>query len=583
MPESLFGLTLLRPWWLLLWLPGAWLVWQLYRRGRSSQQWQRLISARLQPWLLEQQANSQRQGRYWLLGLGWSLAILILGGPAWETDEQVLLNDRSALVMVLDVSRQMLANDLLPNRLQLAQRKIHDISQRHADSQLGLVVYAGSAHRVTPLTTDAQTLRAMVDSLHPEIMPRDGQRLDLALELARESLDKLPPDSSHVLLITAGLPEAQQEQLQRHASELGSRLVILGVGSAEGAPIPVSDGGFMRQSDGRIMLSRLDAPALASIARRHGAGYHGLTLDDTDIDYLLGDLFQSSERLPDPRRSLADQGHWLLLLLVPLAALGARRGLLVVLLAVLWLPAPAAASWWQDLWQRRDQQAMQLLEREQPAAAAERFEHPAWRAWAWHAADDYARAADAWAQLVAEAPENPDYHFNHGTSLALAGRYTAALEAFEQALTRAPDHQAARHNRNRVEAYLENLQQENPTDPGETDEDTGQASETVKDSDQANDEKPSTADLSADSEPAGSLPNETATSPSESSATAAENGKAQDSSQADDRQPGTEHQPRTNTREQAAQRRWLDEIDDNPGELLRRKFRHEYQLMQESP
>ncbi len=584
MPDSLLGLTLLRPWWLLLWLPAIWLAWRLYRNHRRGQQWQRVISPKLQPWLLQQPDTRQRRGRYWLIGLGWCLAVLILSGPAWETEDHRLLNDRSALVMVLDVSRQMLANDLPPNRLKLAQRKIHDISQRHADSQLGLIAFAGSAHRVTPLTTDAQTLRAMVDGRHPDMMPRDGQRLDLALELARATLDQLPPDSSRLLLITAGLPAEQQSLLQQQASELGSRLIILGVGSADGAPLPLPEGGFMRDEDGRILLSRLDAPALASLARRHGAGYHGLTLDDSDIDYLLSDLFQSGERSTDHSRRLADQGHWLLLLLLPLAALGARRGLLVVLLGVLWLPTPAAASWWQDLWQRPDQQAMQLLTEGQPAAAAERFEHPAWRAWAWHAEGDYARAAAAWARLIAQAPDNPDYHFNHGTSLALAGRYTAALEAFEQALTRAPNHQAARHNRARVEAYLESLQQDSEPDPQEQTTDA-----------ERNDEQPDAASgngqNTAETLPDPVTPTDDGDGTSDTERSAPSASPATPETATDSSEPTTADTPastagqpaRSLTREQEAQRRWLQEIDDNPGELLRRKFRHEYQLMQESP
>ncbi|MCL5041189.1 MAG: VWA domain-containing protein [Gammaproteobacteria bacterium] len=584
MPDSLFGLTLLRPWLLLLWLPAIWLVWRLYRNHRTGQQWQRLISPDLQPWLLQQPANSQRRGRYWLLGMGWSLAILVLSGPAWETQEHSLLNDRSSLVMVLDVSRQMLANDLPPNRLQLAQRKIHDISQRHADSQLALIAFAGSAHRVTPLTTDVQTLRAMVDSLHPDIMPRDGQRVDLALELARETLDQLPPDSSRLLLITAGLPAEQQRLLQQQASELGSRLVILGVGSADGAPLPLAEGGFMRDIDGSILLSRLDAPALASLARRHGAGYHGLTLDDSDIDYLLSDLFQSGERIRDQNRRLADQGHWLLLLLIPLAAVGARRGLLVLMLAVLWLPAPAAASWWQDLWLRPDQQAMQLLADEQPAAAAERFEHPGWRAWAWHADGDYARAAAAWARLIAESPDNPDYHFNHGTSLALAGRYTAALEAFEQALTRAPEHQAARHNRARVEAYLESLQQDDEDEPQAQQPEPAEADDTQLppgDNDTEASEPPTATD-SAPEQVADNPDGDAGTAASSDVETTAASTSADTADSLDSARPRTPP-GRSLTREQEAQRRWLQEIEDNPGELLRRKFRHEYQLMQESP
>ncbi|TVP92160.1 MAG: hypothetical protein EA348_02560, partial [Pseudomonadaceae bacterium] len=246
-----------------------------------------------------------------------------------------------------------------------------------------------------------------------------------------------------------------------------------------------------------------------------------------------------------------------------------------------WMPVPAAASWWQDLWQRPDQQAMQLLAQEQPGAAAERFEHPGWRAWAWHADGDYARAASAWARLIAETPDNPDYHFNHGTSLALAGRYTAALEAFEQALTRAPDHQAARHNRARVEAYLESLKPEEDADPQDqaTDADTHQEqTQTPNDSGQDATEPLPEAGTSPENGTDAGGPSETA--PDASSAAPEVTAEPATAEPQPIPLTGTE---RSMTREQEAQRRWLQEIDDNPGELLRRKFRHEYQLMQESP
>ena len=113
---------------------------------------------------------------------------------------------------------------------------------------------------------------------------------------------------------------------------------------------------------------------------------------------------------------------------------------------------------WQDLWQRPDQQASQLLQEGKSAEAASRFEDPQWRAWALLQSGDYQAAADAWGALASAEPSNANYHFSQGTALALAEDYQAALQAFEAALTQAPDHTAARHNRQLVEAYLASLE-----------------------------------------------------------------------------------------------------------------------------
>ena len=563
MSDPLTGFTLLRPFWLLLILPALWLVFALYRRGQDAGQWQRLISPELQPWLLARQRGKGHRGRYLLLAIGWCLAIVVLSGPAWQSSDQTVRNDRSALVILLDVSSHMLASDPPPSRLQQAQRKVRDISQQYAGSQIALIAYAGSAHQVVPLSTDARTLHALVDSLHPDIMPATGQRLDLGLRQARRLLDALPPERSHLLLLTPGIDPQQLDSLRQHAAELGPRLLILGIGSAEGAPLPAADGGFSRDADGGILLSRLDAPALASIARRHGGGYHGLTLDDTDIDYLLHDLFQAGEQVPDNQSRLSDQGHWLLLLLVALTALGARRGLLPCLLLVLWLPPQAQANWWQDLWLRPDQQASRLLAEGQPEAAARRFQDPAWQAWALYASGDYEAAADAWGQLVNTHPDQVDYHFNHGTALALAGRYTAALEAFEQTLTRAPEHQAARHNRNRVEAYLESLQQQQPDAATALETDT-----TTPDNTDSQQITPEQAADTTDARPDSAATDSPADAPASTGDSAAET------------IPGLS-EPLPQASEPVSPRRWLDEIEDNPGELLRRKFRHQFNLSQE--
>ncbi|MEJ6656646.1 MAG: VWA domain-containing protein, partial [Pseudomonas sp.] len=371
MPD-LFGLSFARPLWLLALLPAAVVLVLLYQRGWRRSGWEQLLPARLHVWLLQQHPGGSHAWRFIALGLTWTLAILALAGPMMNSvGEPQRLSD-NALVIVLDVSRNMLSDDLAPNRLQRAKHKIRTVMQDYPDTQLALIAFAGSAHRVTPLSQDRATMSSLLTALEPDIMPADGQNLDMALTLARQMLADQPQSSSQVLLLTSGLDSAERDALASHAKELGGQLAILGIGTATGAPVPLPDGGFMRDSEGRILLPRLNTQQLAAVARQHGSRYHGLSIGNRDLDYLLQRPRLDASTHTSDRRLPVDQGHWLVLLLLPLAALGARRGWLGVLLIAALLPPPAQAFSWADLWQRPDQQAMQLLEQQQPDAAAKR-------------------------------------------------------------------------------------------------------------------------------------------------------------------------------------------------------------------
>src|SRR5690606_4781029 len=151
------------------------------------------------------------------LGLTWTLAILALAGPVVNSVGEPRRLSDSALVIVLDVSRNMLSDDLAPNRLQRAKHKIRTVMQDYPDTQLALVAFAGSAHRVTPLSQDRETMSRLLTALEPDIMPADGQNLDLALTLARQMLADRPQSSSQVLLLTSGLDSAERDALARHA------------------------------------------------------------------------------------------------------------------------------------------------------------------------------------------------------------------------------------------------------------------------------------------------------------------------------------------------------------------------------
>src|SRR5690606_33107719 len=234
---ELLGLSFARPLWLLVLPPAAIVLVLLYQRGWRQSGWEQLLPASLRPWLLQQHPGGSHALRFALLGLTWTLAILALAGPVMDSTNQPRRLPDSAVVMVLDVSRNMLSDDLAPDRLQRAKHKIRSLMQDYPDSQLGLVAFAGSAHRVSPLSRDRNTLRSLLTALDPEIMPIDGQNLDQAMVLARQMLSGHPQSTSQILLLTSGLDSPEREVLASHARELGAQLAILGIGTASGAPV----------------------------------------------------------------------------------------------------------------------------------------------------------------------------------------------------------------------------------------------------------------------------------------------------------------------------------------------------------
>ncbi|UAW97079.1 VWA domain-containing protein [Halopseudomonas nanhaiensis] len=585
--------SLARPAWLLAILPAVAVCWLLYQRSQRRSGWEAILPSAMQPRLLQRVASDRPRGRYLLLGCAWLLAIIALAGPSWSVPYKGDSTNHAAIVLVMEVTPAMLATDVTPSRLQRARHKVHDVIRLAADHRLALVAYAGSAHRVTPLSHDRSTLTNLLGALEPAIMPAEGNSLDAALTLAREMIADLPPASSQILLLTSSSNREQLDVLDRHAAELGPQLAILGIGTQAGAPVPNVDGGFQRDTAGRILVPRLDSQALAAVVRRHGGAYHRVTTTDDDLEQLLS-LRQSPGAVQQGQQLVSrEQGHWLLLLLLPIAALGARRGWLGVAVLIGVLPAPVEAAW-ADWWQRPDQQGAVLLEQRRPLEAAERFEDPAWKAWSLYQAKRFPAAVDAYADVVAREPENAAHHFHYGTALTMAERYEAALEAFEQALTRDPEHEAARHNRSKVEALLEALREQarqsgTDTPPGEGESDdrgdgSGDERETQSSQDSAA-QDPSPQDTnaaddsaqqrSAESGEAGGDP--VAGSAQDADAASSMNGGESGSGAATIDPVAAARQ----TEQAQALRQWLEEIPDNPAELLRRKFLYQHMQQQQ--
>ncbi len=482
----------IRPLWLLALLPLGMLAWRLARQGGGDNPWQRTVDPALLPLLMIGGAGGGRPGMLRLLVAGWTLAALALAGPTWQRKPQPVFQTGAARVVVLDLSTSMQATDLKPSRLERARFKVEDVLALGQEGQTGLVVYAGDAFAVAPLTRDANTVSALLRVLGPDLMPVQGSRADLGLLEAEKLMQQAGLSSGQVLLIADGVDPEHAAAARDAAARLrghGYRVSVLGVGTAQGAPVADAQGQFMRDAAGQPALARLDAAALQDVARAGGGQYQSVTDSGDALRTLLETDGQALiDPSQDPAGAMAtawvEQGPWLVLLLLPLAALAFRRGALIAdapaaavppsrprpgrpagqvlpLLALglvgtmAALPTPVRASPWQDAWQRPDQQAAAALAAGDYAKAATLATDAERRGSAEYKRGNYAAALQNFAQAT-----GPRANYNRGNALAQLGRYADAVAAYDKALSVDPGNADAKANKAAVEALLRQQQQQ---------------------------------------------------------------------------------------------------------------------------
>lgn len=565
---------LLRPYWLLILPLLIWLLWRLWHRQLQVGRWQRLLPEAFHAALLTRGRLRHSRLPWLVLGLAWLLAVIALLGPSWQRFEQPSMKRSDPLVVLLELTPSMLASDAPPTRLEQAKRKLLDLLERRQDVQTAVVVFAGSAHTVVPLSDDLATTRNLLDALHPSLMPEPGQRADRAIAKGLALLEQAGLGRGRLLLIGSSLDEHERSAIVTLMEGRNEQLLILGVGTEQGAPIAGKDGSFVKDAQGAILIPRLDNARLQRLANELGGRYQRARLGDDDLTSLglfdqAGTLRQNDEitRL----EAWLDQGHWLLLPLLLLAALAGRRGWLFCLPLLLLQPQPANAFELEDLWLRRDQQGQRLLGAERPAEAAERFTDRRWQATARYQAGDYAGAAE----LFAEGNTAAD-HYNRGNALARSEAFEAAIEAYDQALDLQPDLQAAQRNKALIEELLRR-QQEQPEPEQEQNQQDEQTEEPLPQPEQPQSQEAGSAH-SPSPEDAQGEPSSEASGASQPSTTEA----TPETEEMEGSATQAQHEALPEQERQQAMEQWLRQIPDDPGELLRRKFLYEQRKHQET-
>ena len=582
MSEIVANLHFLRPLWFLGLLPVLAIALHRQWREKSVGNWQKLINPALLPYLIQgDQAtlkpSTVSQTLVWCVA--WLLACAALAGPTWQQLPQPVHKQESALILILDLSPSMLAEDIAPSRLVRARYKAIDILAKRNEGYTGLVVYSGSAHVVSPLTEDANTIVSIVPTLTPALMPSYGSQVEDAIESALKLAENAGFERGDLILITDGVTRAAMRTIDRTMRDATSyRLSILGVGTAEGAPIPLAYGGFLKNDKGSILVPKLNPSMLRELATNNRGIYRSLGNNDSDIDALMA---MSEEVIPDKTRQLErefdlwdDRGHWLIFFLLPFIVSAFRRGTVVmvcVALVPLLYPSQSVALEWLDLWQRRDQQATEALNNGDAQTAQALFEDRQWRASAAYRAGDYASAAEDFNH--SDDPSNADAHYNRGNSLAKAGDLEAAVDAYRRALELAPESEDSLHNKQLVEKLLEQKQQQQ----GENqDQDQDQEQQSKRDQDRQNDRP--------DNDPSPNDNSDEQQQPTDSESQDSPNTPEQEQSETPpkEREQPSPAEPSTESPEERQAQQELEQllrsVPDDPGGLLRAKF--EYQARQ---
>ena len=554
---------LIRPWWLLALLPVVAIAILWSRRNSGQSKWTSAISEDLLKVLLE---DSTARAKRWFSALVVGTLILVtvgLSGPAWQKLPQEVEQKQDTLIILLDLSLSMFANDVKPSRVERARQKIADILRARKEGVTALVAYAGDGHAVVPLTDDTKTIENLLFSLSPEMMPVFGSNPNHALEIAYELFENAGILQGRILLITDGIDDISSVTKHRNSS---FPISILGIGTIQGAPIPLDrlrqPGRFLQTQEGNRVVALLDEERLQQVADISYGHYQTVNLGNQDINYVLSTKLPSEDKSIEVERKFdtwIDQGYWAAIILVPLLLAGFRKGVFVSLGLCLVIPtgsiqASALTDFWESMWLRDDQIALKALRQGEPEKAASLFTDEQWESVANYRSGEYKTSLNGFRKN-----KTSDGFYNQGNALARIGQYEDSIASYQQALISKPNDPDTLFNKALVEKLLEEKQQSNDQD-GQNQQD--------EQSDSSNDSQNSSAEEQQEQ--------------NEEENQSGEENKSQEEQRQEDKssEQGTEPQQEeddesTRDEKKQALAQWLRRVPDDPGGLIRRKFQHE--------
>ncbi|MBB6521636.1 VWA domain-containing protein [Pseudoteredinibacter isoporae] len=629
----------LRPWALMLIPTLALMVYFAQRQLSQQSAWKQWVDPQLLSQMLVHGDGKQWRFPWWLAALLLSAGAIGLAGPSWEKLPQPVIQKQNALIVILDLSPSMNSQDIKPSRLDISRFKLIDLLKQRKEGQTGLVAYAGEAHVVTPLTDDVETIINLLPVLKPGLMPIRGSNVEAGIGQAIQLLKDSGLQSGDILLLSDGVAEQALGNIEDQLSGSSYRLSVMSVGTEDGGPIP-SGQGFMKDSQGNIVIAKTDTGTMRELARENGGLFVQLQAGEQDLQR-LNQFWQqdlSANDMNNPEDTLGDRefdqwqdnGHWFALALLLFFPFAFRRGGLLALLPTCILsaalsslptshataqetatpkPQPAEASQppsgfgeaWKGLWQTPNQRGMDAYKEQDYQRARELFEDPQWQASSDYENGNFDAAAKAFAK-----EESAEGQYNLGNALAQSGDFDGAIKAYDEALKQKPDFEDAKFNKELMEKLkLEQEQQE------QEQQQSDQNQESQDNQEQDGSEQQQKQDQSGQQENQDQQESDTQQEnqqneeqDSQSQEPQSQNQQSQEEQETDqseqqeqqaEQQEGEENENQQEAEQQAqadinpddlsdeekqALEQWLKQVPDDPSGLLRRKFLYEQRQKQ---
>lgn len=354
-----------------------------------------------------------------MLGAVLCLAIAMAGpqnGYKWQEIERKGID----IIIALDCSKSMLAADIKPSRLDRAKREIFDLLSLLEGDRAGLVAFAGTAFLQCPLTLDYDAFHLFLNALTPDFLPLGGTDLAAAIDTAVSGFDPQTHSEKAVILITDGeSTRGDPFKAAEAATKAGIKLFCIGVGNAEGIPIPDAGGGFKKDAVGNIILTRIDEELLKKIAVLSGGTYVRSVAGDMDLDVIytkeIKGKMQAATLSGGRKKVWEDRYQWFLglaivCLMIELFLPSTRKVIpLMMLLTVLVSGSlPAHAGILSESLQK----------------GLEAYEE-----------GDHETALNAFIQAQLDDPERSEIYYNLGNAYYKLGKYDTARSHYQKALT----------------------------------------------------------------------------------------------------------------------------------------------------
>lgn len=244
--------------------------------------------------LLPEMSGTRPVVKFLLLMIAFSASVIMLARPQFGSKIEEVKKQGVEVIIALDVSNSMLAEDIQPNRLTRAKQAIERLVDNLKNDKIGLIVFAGDAYTQIPITADYVSAKMFLSTIGPEMVPKQGTAIGAAINLGLRSFSPGEGKSKAMVIITDGEnheddPVAAAEE----AAKAGVVIHTIGIGSPEGVPIPIYDRGrmdYLKDADGKIVITKLDEDILKKLALASGGNYIRATNSNIGLDEIYGGI-----------------------------------------------------------------------------------------------------------------------------------------------------------------------------------------------------------------------------------------------------------------------------------------------------